>query len=611
MKLIINFILFFNLCFAANIDTKLFETPSNNSYLEEIKKTIEDSKKPKKILNDEKKYLQILKEATSKSISIERFDYSVFEKTNLFLEDTITAVRFLLTLNTREKENKKLLSDIQENLSYLKKKIENIMEVDKDRLLVYQLQFAYYKIEKTNLEKKTNLLNEEMNKLFLSLNKNIPKIYEDKINDIDLLLNKNRENLDRLTQYINSVKIDLQREKLNENIKKIKTLEKSIAKLNDNYQDELIITIVNLSKKLILTLKQKEEKEYLASLKTLNEFLSKLNEKNKKQYKYLDDIFKKLSKSRLSNAKLLFATSSSSISSAYNSSKSFLNTPLVVFNEQAITPISLFKALILIVFGFIIGKLYKKWLLKISSRWSNISDMTLKVSSNVGFYLIVFITFMIAMSSLGIDMSSISLIAGALSIGIGFGLQTVVSNFIAGIILMFERTIRIGDVIEINDLLKGTVTDIRVRSTSIKTFDNIDIVVPNSSFIQNNVINWTLEDKSRRLHVPFGVAYGTKVEKVKEVIIEELLNSDLKFIRNDENKKPEVRFENMNSSSVDLELLVWIRVNDKITPNSLKSDFLLLIYNCLYKHDIEIPFPQLDLHLKNLKSVDNTIMPLN
>ncbi len=226
------------------------------------------------------------------------------------------------------------------------------------------------------------------------------------------------------------------------------------------------------------------------------------------------------------------------------------------------------------------------------------SDMSLKITSNVGYYLIIFIVFMIAISSLGIDLTSLSLIAGALSIGIGFGLQTVVSNLIAGIILMFERTIRIGDIIEIDSLLKGTVSDIRIRSTTIKTFDNIDIVIPNSSFIQNNVINWTLEDPpTRRLHVSFGVAYGTKIEKVKEVILKELLESNLNFLKGIEGKEPEIRMEMMNASSVDLELLVWVKANDKFRPSALKSDFLILIYNALFKHGIEIPFPQMDIHL--------------
>ncbi|MGB6327300.1 MAG: mechanosensitive ion channel domain-containing protein, partial [Halarcobacter sp.] len=271
---------------------------------------------------------------------------------------------------------------------------------------------------------------------------------------------------------------------------------------------------------------------------------------------------------------------------------------LFVFNEQSISFLSLVKAILLIIFGFLIGSLYKKWIYKISNRWPNMSQMLLKLTSNVGFYLIVFITTMISMGSLGIDMSSISLIAGALSIGIGFGLQTVVSNLIAGIILMFERTIRIGDIIEIDALLKGTVTDIRIRSTTIKTFDNIDIIIPNSSFIQNNVINWTLDDVTRRLHIPFGVAYGTKIETVKEVVLTELDNCDLVYIKDVKDKEPEIRFDNMNMNRVELELLVWVKANDKFRPNSLKSDFLILIYNSLYKHNIEIPFPQLDLHLK-------------
>ncbi|OHE06612.1 MAG: hypothetical protein A3G74_06550 [Sulfurimonas sp. RIFCSPLOWO2_12_FULL_34_6] len=225
--------------------------------------------------------------------------------------------------------------------------------------------------------------------------------------------------------------------------------------------------------------------------------------------------------------------------------------------------------------------------------------MSIRLASNIGYYMIVTISFVIAIGSLGIDMTSISMIAGALSIGIGFGLQTVVSNFIAGVILMFERTIRIGDMIEISDKLRGRVTDMRIRSTTIKTFDNIDIVIPNSSFIQNNVINWTLEDPSRRLHIPFGVAYGTDVDYVKQIIINELKESKLTYINDDSTKEPEIWMIGMNNSRLDFELLVWVEWDSKLRPNSLKSDFLILIYNSLNKYGIEIPFPQLDLHVKH------------
>jgi small-conductance mechanosensitive channel len=226
--------------------------------------------------------------------------------------------------------------------------------------------------------------------------------------------------------------------------------------------------------------------------------------------------------------------------------------------------------------------------------------MAVRLITNMGYYFIILISFIIAFSSIGIDMSSMSLIAGALSIGIGFGLQTVVSNFIAGVILMFERTIRIGDVVQISDSLRGKVTDMRIRSTTIKTFDNVDIIVPNSSFIQNNVINLTLEDLSRRLHVPFGVAYGTKVDLVKDVILTELKNSGLVYVKNDAERAPEIWMTAMGQSSVDYELLVWVEWDNQYRPNAIMSDFLILIYGALNKHNIQIPFPQMDVYIKQL-----------
>ncbi|RXK12109.1 mechanosensitive ion channel protein MscS [Halarcobacter mediterraneus] len=592
MKFFLLLFTVFTISFTATIDTKLYDIENNSKYFEQIENniriSIQKAEKPSEIIEDEKKYLKILKKANTKIVSIEKYNKEIANS-----NEAINALKFLIQVDEKENEIANLSIEIQENLSYLKKRIENILEIEKNRLLIYQLQFAYNKIEKNNLEKKITLYEkhkiEVLNKIEAALN----NLNIENLDTLNTSLTTNNKQIEEIDNNINLLKANLQREKINDNIKKIEELEKKVFNLNTKKEDILSLTIYLSSKKLLLFLKEKNEKAFLEEFENLNSLIN-----YSKKFKYLNEAFLKLSKKRLNNTKLVLATSNIKITSFFDSIKTFFNTTLVVFNEQAITPMSLIKAIFLILIGILIGKIYKRWILKVSSKWPNISEMSLKISSNVGFYLIIFITFIIALGSLGIDMTSISLIAGALSIGIGFGLQTVVSNFISGIILMFERTIRIGDVIEINDLLKGTVTDIRVRSTTVKTFDNIDIVVPNSSFIQNNVINWTLEDKSRRLHVPFGVAYGTKIEEVKEIVLRELLNSDLTFIKNDKDKQPDIRFENMNNSSVDLELLVWIKTNDKLTPNALKSDFLLLIYNALYKNNIEIPFPQLDLHIK-------------
>ncbi|QFR48406.1 mechanosensitive ion channel [Sulfurimonas lithotrophica] len=300
---------------------------------------------------------------------------------------------------------------------------------------------------------------------------------------------------------------------------------------------------------------------------------------------------------------LFFSTHLFASSDITSQAKDFFESSLFVFNEKPISLSNLIKALLYVLAGFLLGFIYKKWILKITKKYKDMSMMSIRLISNIGYYIIILIFFMSAFRSIGIDLKSLSLIAGALSIGIGFGLQTVVSNLIAGIILMFERTIRIGDIIEINDTLSGTVTDMRIRSTTIKTFDNIDIIVPNSSFIQNNVINLTLEDRIRRLHIPFGVAYDTEIQDVKSVVLDALQKSDLNFIRGDEDKNPDVRMTLMNNSSVDLELIVWVNRDPKQKNIPLKSDFLILIYNALRANNISIPFPQLDVNMKQNNKV--------
>jgi small-conductance mechanosensitive channel len=274
----------------------------------------------------------------------------------------------------------------------------------------------------------------------------------------------------------------------------------------------------------------------------------------------------------------------------------WFSNPLFVYNEQPVSMIDILKVILILFVGFFIGWLYKKRVLSLREKQVKMSLMSIKLLANVGYYIIILITFIIALGSIGLDLTSLSLIAGALSIGIGFGLQTVVSNFVAGIILMFERSIRIGDLLEIDGTFKGEVTDIRIRSTTIKTFDNIEVIVPNATFIQQNVINWTLEDRIRRLHVPFSVAYGTNIDFVIETILKALEESPLNHLRNIKNKEAKVWMTAMGGSSLDMELLVWIKSGVKNMP--LQTDFLILIYKTLNQHKIEIPFPQMDVHLK-------------
>jgi small-conductance mechanosensitive channel len=163
---------------------------------------------------------------------------------------------------------------------------------------------------------------------------------------------------------------------------------------------------------------------------------------------------------------------------------------------------------------------------------------------------------------------------------------------------MFEKTIKVGDYIEINNETRGEVIDISMRSTIIRTNDNINLIIPNQSFIQNNVINWTLGDDIVRFRVPFGVAYGSDIDKVENVVLGALHNSDLPYVKN-KNGDYEIYvvFMEMADSSLNFELFVWVKGEYARRPRRTRSEFLKVIYNALNKAGITIPFPQTDLHI--------------
>ncbi len=210
---------------------------------------------------------------------------------------------------------------------------------------------------------------------------------------------------------------------------------------------------------------------------------------------------------------------------------------------------------------------------------------------------IILAGFLMALFVSGIPLDKITIILGALSVGLGFGLQNIVNNLVSGIILIFERPIQVGDMVNVKTYM-GVVKDIGIRASVVKTFDGAEVIIPNGHLISEEVINWTLSDQHRRVEVLVGVAYGSDVEKVKEVLTE--IVSDFKGIL--KLPKPMVLFQEFGDSSLNFSLRFWVSdIDDWLI---IKSDITTSVYHALQKAKIEIPFPQRDLHVRSM-SVDD------
>ncbi|MCS5491908.1 mechanosensitive ion channel domain-containing protein [Algoriphagus limi] len=205
---------------------------------------------------------------------------------------------------------------------------------------------------------------------------------------------------------------------------------------------------------------------------------------------------------------------------------------------------------------------------------------------------IIIIGFFIALTAAKIPLDRITIVLGALSVGIGFGLQTIINNLVSGIILAFERPIQIGDEIEVG-MNKGTVKEVGIRASKILSYDGSEIVVPNGDLLSQSLINWTLSDKRRRIELIIGVSYESDMKKVKTLLTDALIKNNIL-----KSPPPRVFMQNFGDSSVDFRLLFWVESMDVWLE--IRSDVMTSIFEIFKENGVEIPYPKRDLYLKSL-----------
>lgn len=275
-----------------------------------------------------------------------------------------------------------------------------------------------------------------------------------------------------------------------------------------------------------------------------------------------------------------------------------LDFNLFHIGDAPVTPGAIITMLMIILFGIALSWFLRHLLVRLKKRQQFAKSPVVYTLSRILHYIIIIAAVFAALGTIGLDFTNFALIAGALSVGIGFGLQSIVNNFVSGLILLFEGSLRVGDYIELDSGLRGVVKEINTRATVINTNDSVDVVVPNSEFVTSQLTNWTLRESMARLRIDFGVAYGSDKDTVKSAALEAA--SEVEFILlHDSGREPQVRLVDYGDSSLDFQLLAWVNKSGVRRPERIRSQFLWALETQLRERGIEIPFPQRDLHLRS------------
>ena len=268
--------------------------------------------------------------------------------------------------------------------------------------------------------------------------------------------------------------------------------------------------------------------------------------------------------------------------------------PYFHIGKTGITPILILKVVVFVlILTFVAHQVRRFMEAEVLNHTSMDSGQQFATARITG-YLVFVVGMMVGLQSLGVDLSSLVVLGGALGVGVGFGLQNIVSNFVSGLILLVERPIKLGDRVDVGGI-NGDVVRIAARSTWVRTNDNVVIIIPNSEFISNRVTNWTANDRQVRFAVPLGVSYNADPAEVREVLLKVALSHPDVM----KDPAPDVRFVDFGDSSLDFELRVWT-ISKVQTPQLLISDLYFLVFKEFGERGIEIPFPQRDLHLKTV-----------
>ncbi len=282
--------------------------------------------------------------------------------------------------------------------------------------------------------------------------------------------------------------------------------------------------------------------------------------------------------------------------------KGYWNQKLFDVDGNDVTVSQLVIALLVLAVGFIIIRFITGLVASALKRSSRINPQATIILQRIVFYSLLSLLVISCLQVVGIPVTTLTVVGGALAIGIGFGTQNIVNNFISGMILLIEQPIRVNDMIEVDDHL-GKIAAINSRCTRLRRIDGIDVLIPNSKLLENSVVNWTLTDDIARGDVEVGIAYGSDTELARKIMME-IAEAENRIIKNDPTHPVKVFFNSFGDNSLVFNLYFWMHASQVGQIRELCSDLRFEIDKRYRQADICIAFPQRDVHLDTLKPLE-------
>ncbi|MFT6814974.1 MAG: small-conductance mechanosensitive channel [Sphingobacteriales bacterium] len=288
------------------------------------------------------------------------------------------------------------------------------------------------------------------------------------------------------------------------------------------------------------------------------------------------------------------------LKSNYTDFVNYIDITILNFGDKKLTLVDIIKVGFLFWLILMLSKLFRRFLDNVILPRTKLELGVQHAVASISSYIVAVIGIVIIFQTTGLDLSAFAFLAGAVGVGLGFGLQNIANNFISGLIILLERPIKVGDRIEV-DGIDGNVDKISARATTVVTNDNIAIIIPNSEFISKSVINWSYTDRKVRFRIPIGVSYSSDVTLVKKLLLE--VAEDNANVLSKPN--PDVYFIEFGDSSLNFQLIVWTSKMMETRPR-FYSEINFEVWKKFNENGIQIPFPQRDLHIKSgLDSLSN------